>query len=204
MAVNTGIGPVLACLIHPIHHNPSPPAQVGGIPHGVVLKLLKRLDGVPNGKEFGNLELVWVTESPIFVWVCWERSLLKVLLGKAMVSGKNGDVIHPAGDQVGLIVAVWVDPDVLILVAVLVAAVAAGLWVIWSSWSLMQNRFTNLRVLSVPWHWCSQSGWLLWERNVVRTRGEDGSGIGKCIEVVKQSINSEVGDDWAAPCTFIR
>ena len=50
VAVNTGIGPILACLLHPIHDDPALPAQVSRVAHGVVLELLKWLDGVPNGE----------------------------------------------------------------------------------------------------------------------------------------------------------
>ena len=198
MAVNTGVGPVLARLLHPVHDNPALPAQVSWVAHGVVLKLIERLYGVPDGEELGGLELVLATEATVLVWVCWERSLLKVLLGEAMVTGKYGDVVGATGDQVGISAAIWVNSDTPIWWDVSVAVIA-GLWVVWSMRSSTQDRFADPRALGVPWHWRTHLGWLLRKRNVARDRGGEDGGIGEGVKVVEQPVDGEVGDNRAAP-----
>ena len=139
----------------------------------------------------------------VLVWVSWERSLLKVLLGEVVVVSEYSNVVGAAGNQVGFCAAIWVDSDTPVWWDVSVVVVAAGLWVVWSGWSPTQDHFTDLRVLSVPWHRRSHSGWFLWERDVACSRGGKNGSIGKGVEVVEQPIDSEVGDDRAAPRTCI-
>lgn len=86
VTVNTGVDPVLAHLIHPIHHDPPLPVEVCHVAHGICLKLFKGFYGIPDGKELGDLELVGIAESSVLVWVCREQSLLQVLLCEAVVS----------------------------------------------------------------------------------------------------------------------
>ena len=203
MAVNTGIGPVLAHLLHPVHDNPTPPTQVGWVSHGIILKLLKWFNGIPYGEEFGCLELVLVAEPTMFIWIGWKRSLLKVLLGEAMVVSEYGNVVGAASDEVGLRAMAVVEPHASVWMAVLAAAVAARLWVVWSMWSSMQNCLTDPRAFGIPWHWRAHLGWLLWKRDIACARGEDVGSIGEGIEVVEQSVDCHVADDRAAPRTCV-
>ena len=71
VAINTGVGPVLASLLHPIHDDPSLPIEVAWVAHGVGIVVLKWFDGIPNGEQLGGLELVLGAEATMLIWACW-------------------------------------------------------------------------------------------------------------------------------------
>ena len=75
MAVNTGVDPVLTRLVHPVHHDPSLPVEICHVAHGVCFEFFKRLYGIPDGEELGDLELIGAAELSVFVWICREWSL---------------------------------------------------------------------------------------------------------------------------------